>query len=82
MANLNIRVDDKIKQQAFLAFENMGMSPSDAIRAFLTYVATTGTMPVHQIVVSDEEAELVELVKKRLAETDKIRTTTLDDLFS
>lgn len=42
MANLNIRVDDNVKQQAFLAFDNLGISPSDAIRTFLAYVADTG----------------------------------------
>lgn len=82
MASLNIRVDDNIKQQAFLAFDNLGVTPSDAIRAFLAYVATTGKMPVHEIVVSDEEADLVALIKQRLSETDKIKSTTLDELFS
>lgn len=82
MSNLNIRVDESIKQQAFLAFENLGITPSDAIRTFLTYVATTGKMPIKQIIVSDEDADLYELVKKRMAETDKIHDTTLDELFS
>lgn len=82
MSNLNIRVDESIKQQAFLAFENLGVTPSDAIRTFLAYVATTGKMPIKQIIVSDEDADLYELVKKRMAETDKIHDTTLDELFS
>lgn len=82
MANLNIRIDDVVKQQAFLAFENLGVSPSDAIRAFLAYVADTGRLPIRQVVVSDEDAELYALVKKRLNEPDKIRSTTLDELFS
>ncbi|OOS00232.1 bifunctional antitoxin/transcriptional repressor RelB [Haemophilus paracuniculus] len=82
MANLNIRVDDAIKQQAFLAFDKLGVTPSDAIRTFLAYVADTGKMPMKQIIVSDEDADLYALVKKRLAETDKIKETTLDELFS
>lgn len=82
MANLNIRIDDTVKQQAFLAFENLGMSPSDAIRTFLAYVAETGKMPIKQMIVSEEEAELYALVKKRLNEPEKIRNTTLDELFS
>lgn len=82
MATLNIRVDDVIKQQAFLAFENLGISPSDAVRHFLAYVATTGKMPIKQILVSDEDADLYDIVKKRMAETDKIHDTTLDELFA
>lgn len=81
MANLNIRIDDTIKQQAFAAFDNLGVTPSDAIRAFLTYVADTGKMPIKQIIVSDEDADIYELVKKRLSEPEKIKLTTLDELF-
>lgn len=82
MANLNIRIDDNIKQQAFLAFDNLGMTPSEAIRSFLAYVANTGKMPIKQIIISDEDAELYELIQKRLNEPDKIKDTTLDELFS
>lgn len=82
MANLNIRVDDHIKQQAFSAFDNLGLTPSDAIRTFLTYVANTGKMPIKQIIVSDEDAELYAIVQKRLNEPEKIKDTTLDELFS
>lgn len=82
MANLNIRIDESIKQQAFSAFDNLGISPSDAIRAFLAYVAETGKMPLKQIIVSDEDAELYAVIKQRLNEPEKIRETTLDELFS
>lgn len=82
MANLNIRVDDAVKQQAFLAFENLGVSPSEAIRTFLAYVADTGRMPIKQIIISDDDEELYQIVKKRLNEPEKISSTTLDELFS
>ena len=39
-------------------------------------------MPIKQIIVSDEDAKLYELVKKRLNEPEKIKNTTLDKLFS
>lgn len=82
MPNLNIRIDEDVKQQAFAAFEHLGISPSDAIRTFLAYVAETGKMPIKQIIVSDEEADLYALVKQRLSEPEKIKSTTLDELFS
>ena len=82
MANLNIRIDDHIKQQAFSTFDDLGLTPSDAIRAFLTYVANTGKMPIKQIIVSDEDAELYAIVQKRLNEPEKIKDANLDELFS
>lgn len=82
MSNLNIRIDDTVKQQAFIVFDNLGISPSDAIRSFLAYVAETGKMPIKQIIVSDEDADLYALVKQRLSESEKIKSTTLDELFS
>ncbi|AWI51663.1 type II toxin-antitoxin system RelB/DinJ family antitoxin [Actinobacillus porcitonsillarum] len=82
MSNLNIRIDDVVKKQAFEAFDNLGISPSDAIRSFLAYVAETGRMPIKQIIVSDEDADLYALVKQRLNEPEKIKNTTLDELFS
>lgn len=81
MANINIRVDDAVKQQAFLAFDHLGISPSDAIRAFLSYVADTGKMPIKQIAVSDDDEQLYALIKKRLNEPENIYSTTLDNLF-
>lgn len=81
MANLNIRVDDAIKQQAFLAFDNLGMSPSEAIRAFLAYVAETGKMPIKQVWISDEDSDIYDVVRKRLNEPHKIKSVTMDELF-
>lgn len=78
MATINLRVDDVTKKEAFSAFEKLGISPSDAMRTFLNYVAKTGKMPVHEVVLSEEEYQLV---KKRIQETDKHRVTTLDELF-
>lgn len=80
MANINIRVDDDLKSTSFAAFEKLGIAPSDAVRSFLEYVADTGKMPIKQITVSDEDADLYELVKQRLNEPHKFKAITLDDL--
>lgn len=82
MASLNIRVDDELKNTAFAAFERLGIAPSDAVRSFLEYVANTGKMPIKQIIVSDEDADLYDLVRKRINEPQKFKDTTLDDLFN
>lgn len=86
MANLNIRIDDAIKQEAFLAFEKMGVNPSDAVHAFLSYVANTGQMPIKEMLIKEmnesDDEQLVALIKKRMNEKEKIHETTLDELFS
>lgn len=81
MATLNISIDDTIQHDAFLAFQKMGISPSDGVRAFLAYVASTGEMPIKQMATTDD-TKLVELIKQRMGETDKIHETTLDELFA
>lgn len=42
---LHIRIDEKIKQDAQLAFQAMGISMPDAIRLFLTRVIAEQAIP-------------------------------------
>lgn len=81
MANLNIHIDDTTKQQAFLVFEQLGITPSEAVRSFLDYVAKHGKMPIQQVWL-DDDSDIIDVVKQRLNEPEKIKTTTLDELFS
>lgn len=46
MANLNIRLDDTLKEQSFAIIERLGMTPSQAIKMFLTQIAQTGAVPL------------------------------------
>ncbi len=42
MSTIQIRVDDELKKDAYQAFEKLNLSPSDALRLFLRYVAEKG----------------------------------------
>ena len=44
--NYNIRLDQELKENAFSVFESYGLTPSQAIKLFLTQVAQTNTVPL------------------------------------
>ena len=57
----------------------MGVKPSEALRLMLEYIADNERLPFRQTLLSDEDAELVEIVKERLRNPKPVRVT-LDDL--
>ncbi|MMZ68395.1 Antitoxin RelB [compost metagenome] len=57
----------------------MGVTPSEALRLMLEYIADNGRLPFKQTLLSDEDAELVEIVKERLRNPKPVRVT-LDEL--
>ena len=44
--NYNIRLDQELKENAFAVFESYGLTPSQAIKLFLTQVAQTNKVPL------------------------------------
>ena len=44
--NYNIRLDQELKDNAFAVFESYGLTPSQAIKLFLTQVAQTNQVPL------------------------------------
>ena len=44
--NYNIRLDQALKDSAFAVFESYGLTPSQAIKLFLTQVAQTNQVPL------------------------------------
>jgi RHH-type rel operon transcriptional repressor/antitoxin RelB len=44
--NYNIRLDQELKDKAFAVFESYGLTPSQAIKLFLTQIADTNTIPL------------------------------------
>ena len=57
----------------------MGVTPSEALRLMLEYIADNERLPFKQTLLSDEDAELVEIVKERLRNPKSVRVT-LDEL--
>ncbi|MCB1733675.1 MAG: type II toxin-antitoxin system RelB/DinJ family antitoxin [Gammaproteobacteria bacterium] len=79
MGTINIRVDDDLKARSYAALEKLGVTPSDLLRQTLEYVAEQGKLPFKQVLLTEEDAELVAIVKERLANPDAVRVT-LDEL--
>ena len=44
--NYNIRLEQELKDSAFSVFESYGLTPSQAIKLFLSQVAQTNTVPL------------------------------------
>ena len=66
MGSINLRIDDELKARSYAALEKMGVTPSEALRLMLEYIADNERLPFKQTLLSDEDAELVEIVKERL----------------
>lgn len=65
MANVNIRIEDKLRDEVHEYFSSVGITPSEAIRGLYEYVKTRRKMPFRQEILSDEDAELLALARAR-----------------
>ena len=80
MATLNVRLDDKLKNEAYAVLEKLNITPTEAVRLLIKYVAETGRMPVKTVTISDGEDALIQTVRERLANPQKGIKVSLDDL--
>ncbi|EKY3199136.1 type II toxin-antitoxin system RelB/DinJ family antitoxin [Cronobacter turicensis] len=80
MATINVRLDDKLKNEAYAVLEKLGITPTEAVRLLFQYVAQNGRMPVKTLTVSDSEEALLRTVRERLADPQPGVRVDLDDL--
>ena len=80
MATVNVRLDDDLKQQAYQVLADLNISPSEAIRVYFQYIADNRSLPIKQVVVTDEEDELIRVARQRIANPQGFVEVTLDDL--
>ena len=80
MATLTIRLDDKLKNDAYAELEKLNITPSEAIRLTFQYIIENKCLPVKNITISGRETDLIETVKKRLNHPQKGIKVKLDDL--
>jgi RHH-type rel operon transcriptional repressor/antitoxin RelB len=81
MASVNFRVNDALKEQAFLILKQQGVAPTEFFTDVLQYIVNTGMLPVRQVVVSEEDAALLALARQRMNDTDEMfEEISLDDL--
>lgn len=80
MATVNFRGDEVLKEKSYLVLKEQGIIPTDFFTNILEYVATTGNLPVQQALLSEEDAELLATVRKRMNDPKKMfEEITLDD---
>lgn len=84
MSTIQIRVDEELKKNAYQTFEKLNLSPSDALRLFLRYVAENEKLPFSEVSVmvseEDEDADILEVVRERLKNPARRIKVNLDDL--
>jgi DNA-damage-inducible protein J len=77
---VHVRVNEKIKAQATKALTAMGLSVSDAVRVFLTRVATEKRLPFElKVPNADTRAAMAEV--DEMLSTRRARVATAEDLF-
>ena len=69
MANINIRIDEKIKKDAEKVFKSLGLNPSTAINLFYIQVIRTNSIPFE--LKADEPNELTKSAIEEVEEMDK-----------
>ncbi|CAI3954304.1 Antitoxin component of the RelBE or YafQ-DinJ toxin-antitoxin module (RelB) (PDB:4ML0) [Commensalibacter communis] len=84
MSTIQIRVDENLKKDAYKAFDKLNLSPSDALRLFLRYVAENKKLPFSEVSVmvsdSDKDDDILAVVRERLNNPAKRVRVNLDDL--
>ena len=82
MINLQIRIDDKLKEDAQKVANDMGMDLTTAVRIFLKQMVTDRAMPFRPDLDPFYSAKNQEMLKASIAqiETGKAVTKTLSEL--
>ncbi|WP_338804420.1 type II toxin-antitoxin system RelB/DinJ family antitoxin [Xenorhabdus griffiniae] len=84
MSTIQIRVDEELKKNAYQAFEKLNLSPSDAMRLFLRYVAENEKLPFAEVSVmvseQDEDEDILDVVRDRLKNPAKRIRVNLDEI--
>lgn len=80
MATINVRLDDKLKEEAYAVLEKINLTPTEAVRQLFQYLAENGRMPVKTVTVSEAEESLLRVMRERLASPGKAIKVRLDEL--
>lgn len=80
MATLNVRLDDKLKSEAYAVLDKLDISPTEAVRLLFQYIAENERLPLKTITVSHDEDELIKTVRERLANPEAGIKVSLDEL--
>lgn len=81
MATVNFRVDETLKKKSYAVLKEQGVAPTEFFTNMLEYIANTGKLPVQKTLLSEDDAELLAIVRKRINDSKEMfEEVTLDDL--
>lgn len=81
MATVNFRVDETLKKKSYAVLKEQGIAPTEFFTNMLEYIANTGKLPVQKTLLSEDDAELLAIVRKRINDSKEMfEEVTLDDL--
>ncbi|MDM1249435.1 type II toxin-antitoxin system RelB/DinJ family antitoxin [Acinetobacter sp. R933-2] len=81
MATVNFRVDEALKEKSYSVLREQGITPTEFFTNVLEYIAATGKLPVQKALLSEEDTELLAIVRKRINDPKEMfEKITLDDL--
>lgn len=79
MSSITIRVDEKLKTEAYQALQELEITPSELLRQTLEYVAQNHKLPFKPVLLNDEDQVLLNTVRERLANPQPV-SVDLNDL--
>lgn len=85
--NFNIRMDEKLKEEAFPIIESYGLTPAQAIKLFLKQIADTKAIPLNfdyktnRIPNELTKLAMLELLNNR-SENALVQYSSLDELMA
>lgn len=79
MSSITIRVDEKLKAEAYQALQELEVTPSELLRQTLEYVAQNHKLPFKPVLLNDEDQVLLKTVRERLANPQPV-SVDLNDL--
>ena len=78
---VSFRCDKSLKNATIEALNEMQVSLSDVLRDTMQYIVENKRLPVSRHVISEDDAELLKIVRERAAKPRSSRITmTLDEL--
>lgn len=87
MATVTVKLDEKLKEEAFATLKKLNITPSEAIRLVLQYIVENQSLPIQKNKVTlnneiddEDDLQLIEIVRERLKNPQKGIKVTLDDL--
>lgn len=84
MSTIQIRIDDKLKEDSLAVLNKLNITPSEAFRQFLRYVAENQKLPFTEVSVmvadDDNDDDILSVVRERLQNPGKRIRVNIDEI--